>query len=210
MIATDAWRILLADDHLVVRAGLRALLAADPRCRVEGEAAGIDELRTVAHRLRPDLIVLDLSFGSDSALPVLPELLAADPQPRIVVLTMHDDVSFAREAFAGGVHGYVLKEAAADELLRAVETVMAGSVYVDAELGARLARSRPAALEALSPREREVLTLLASGHTNAEVARRLSISLRTVETHRANLRNRLGTTSRAELVAAARRIGLLP
>ncbi|MEV8517875.1 response regulator transcription factor [Dactylosporangium sp. NPDC051484] len=210
MIATDAWRILLADDHLVVRAGLRALLAADPRCRVEGEAAGIDELRTVAHRLRPDLIVLDLSFGSDSALPVLPELLAADPPPRIVVLTMHDDVSFAREAFAGGVHGYVLKEAAADELLRAVETVMAGSVYVDAELGARLARSRPAASDALSPREREVLTLLASGHTNAEVARRLSISLRTVETHRANLRARLGTTSRAELVAAARRIGLLP
>ncbi|MFG2044714.1 LuxR C-terminal-related transcriptional regulator [Dactylosporangium sp. NPDC048998] len=210
MTATNAWRILLADDHLVVRAGLRALLAADPRCRVEGEAAGLDELRTVAHRLRPDLIVLDLSFGPDSALPVLPELLAADPPPRIVVLTMHDDVSFAREAFAGGVHGYVLKEAAADELLRAVETVMAGSVYVDAELGARLARSRPAASDALSPREREVLTLLASGHTNAEVARRLSISLRTVETHRANLRTRLGTTSRAELVAAARRIGLLP
>ncbi|MGI5238028.1 LuxR C-terminal-related transcriptional regulator [Dactylosporangium sp. CA-139066] len=205
-----AWRILLADDHLVVRAGLRALLAADPRCRVEGEAAGLDELCTVAHRLRPDLIVLDLSFGPDSALPVLPRLLANEPPPRIVVLTMHDDVSFAREAFAAGVHAYVLKEAAADELLRAVETVMGGSVYVDTELGARLARSRPAPADALSPRERDVLTLLAGGHTNAEIAQRLSISLRTVETHRANLRARLGTTSRAELVAAARRIGLLP
>ncbi|WP_433047681.1 response regulator [Dactylosporangium sp. CS-033363] len=204
-----SWRILLADDHLVVRAGLRALLAADPRCRVEGEAAGLDELRTVAHRLRPDLIVLDLSFGADSALDVLPELLANEPSPRIVVLTMHDDVSFAREAFASGVHGYVLKEAAADELLRAVETVMAGSVYVDTELGARMARSRAAPADELSPREREVLALLAAGHTNAEIAQRLSLSLRTVESHRAGLRARLGTTSRAELVAAARRIGLL-
>ncbi|UAB94391.1 response regulator transcription factor [Dactylosporangium vinaceum] len=205
-----SWRILLADDHLVVRAGLRALLAGDPRCRVEGEAAGLAELRAVAHRLRPDLIVLDLSFGAESALPVLAELLAADPPPRIVVLTMHDDVSFAREAFAGGVHGYVLKEAAADELLRAVETVMHGSVYVDAELGARLARSRPEPADALSPRERDVLALLAAGHTNAEVAQRLAVSLRTVETHRASLRARLGLGSRAELVAAAHRMGLLP
>jgi two-component system, NarL family, response regulator NreC len=210
MAVAAGWRILLADDHTVVRAGLRALLAADPRCQVIGEASSIDELCAVAGNLRPDLIVLDLSFGTDNALEALPGILAVAQPPRVVVLTMHDDLAYAREAFARGAHGYLMKEAAADELLRAVETVMSGSTYLHAELGARLARARPGPADLLSPREREVLGLLARGHTNAEVARQLLVSLRTVEAHRASLRSRLGVHSRAEMVDAANRLGLLP
>jgi two-component system, NarL family, response regulator NreC len=209
MTTGGTWRILLADDHTVVRAGLRALLQADPRCHVVGEAASLDELRTTAGNLRPDLVVLDLSFRDEDALDTLPDLLAAADPPRIVVLTMHDDVAYARAAFAAGAHGYLMKEAAAAELLRAVEIVMSGSTYLHAELGARLARSQPTAADTLSSREREVLALLARGHTNAEVAAQLKVSLRTVEAHRANLRSRLGVQSRAEMVDAAERLGLL-
>jgi DNA-binding NarL/FixJ family response regulator len=209
MAASGSWRILLADDHTVVRAGLRALLIADPRCRIAGEASSLDELRARARHLRPDLIVLDLSFGSGSAIDLFPELLAAAEPPRIVVLTMHDDLAHARAAFAAGAHGYLVKEAAADELLRAIETVMAGSKYLHAELGARLARAGPAPLDKLTRREQEVLALLARGYTNAEIAAHLKVSLRTVETQRAGLRGRLGVHSRADMVVAAKRLGLL-
>jgi two-component system response regulator NreC len=208
-----SWRILLADDHLVVRAGLRTLLAGDPRCQIVGEANSIGELRALAHNLHPDLIVLDISFGTESALTIVPELLAtraAGVPPRIIVLTMHDDIAFAREALARGVHGYLIKESAADDLLRAVETVMSGSTYLHPEIGARLVRTFNAPADGLSPRERDVLALLARGHTNAEIAHQLLVSLRTVESHRANLRARLGLHSRAELVDAARKLGLLP
>jgi two-component system response regulator NreC len=210
MALATAWRILLADDHLVVRAGLKALLSADPRCGVVGEASSIDELLTAVHNLRPDLVVLDLSFGADNALEALPALLGSTSAPRIIVLTMHDDVAFAREAFARGAHGYLVKEAAADELARAVETVMAGATYLHPELGARLARSQAGPAERLSAREREVLVRLARGHTNAEVANQLLVSLRTVEAYRASLRTRLGISTRAEMVEAAHRLGLLP
>ncbi len=205
----NAWRILIADDHPVVRAGLRALLAADPRCAVVGEAASVAELRTVARHVAPDLVVLDLSFGEQDALGALPDLLGSSRPPRVVVLTMHDDVAFASAALAAGAHGYLLKEAAADELVRAVAAVMSGSTYLSPALGARLARARPAEAPSLTDREREVLALVARGYTNAEVARRLSVSLRTVEANRASLRLRLGAHSRAELVDAAHRLGLL-
>jgi len=203
------WRIVLADDHVVVRAGLRSLLAADPRCNVVGEAGRLDELSAVARRQHPDLIVLDISFGPRNALDRIPGLLADVPAPRIVVLTMHDDVAFARSAFAHGVHGYVVKEAAADELIRAVETVMSGGTYLHPELGARLARAEQGPHEQLTGREREVLLALARGHTNAEVAQQLLVSLRTVETYRASLRNRLGVATRADMVQVATRLGLL-
>ncbi|MER7281914.1 response regulator transcription factor [Dactylosporangium sp. NPDC000244] len=216
MAKSPPWRILLADDHAVVRAGLRALLAADSRCEVVGEASSLGELRALAHALRPDLIVLDLSFGAEHALTVVPGLLApAAPSapsgpPRIVVLTMHDDVATARQALTAGVQGYLIKESAADELLRAVETVMSGSTYLHPELGVRMLRQPEPPADGLSPRERQVLALVARGHTNAEIAEQLLVSLRTVETHRANLRTRLNLHSRADLVDAARLFGLLP
>jgi two-component system response regulator NreC len=209
-MAAGPWRVLLADDHLVVRAGLKALLSADPRCLVVGEASSLDELRTAAHHLQPDLIVLDLSFGIDNALDALPALQAEARPPRIIVLTMHDDVAFAREAFARGVHGYLVKESAAVELSRAVEAVMSGATYLHPELGARMAKASTDPATRLSPHERDVLVRLARGHTNAEIARQLLVSLRTVESLRARLRVQLGVSTRAEMVDAAHRMGLLP
>jgi two-component system, NarL family, response regulator NreC len=154
--------------------------------------------------------VLDVSFGADNALDMLPELLSGTHAPRVIILTMHDEVAFVRQAFARGAHGYLIKETAADDLLRAVETVMAGSTYLQAELGGRLARLPTEPVDNLSRREREVLELLARGFTNAEVATQLMVSLRTVETHRAHLRTRLGVHTRSEIVEAAHRLGLLP
>ncbi len=203
------WRVVLADDHLVVRAGVKALLSSDPRCEVVGEASSVAELRAVVSRCRPDLVVLDLTFGADNALDIVPELRDRPDPPRLIVLTMHDDVAFAREAFARGAQGYLLKEAAADELTRAVETVMSGHTYLHPELGARMATAEMPSGRQLSPREKDVLALLARGHTNAEIAKELLVSLRTVEAHRARLRARLGSSSRAELVDVARRLGLL-
>lgn len=202
------WRVVLADDHSMVRMGLRALLEADPRCTVVGEASSAATLRAVVAAEQPDLVVLDLTLGRDNGLDSLPELLAAAAGPRVVVLTMHDDPAVARAALHRGAHGYVLKEAAPEELLRAVETVMAGGTYLLPELGARMASARPSAADRLSPRERDVLRLLAAGHTNAEIAAELYVSLRTVEAHRASLRTRLDAPTRAGLVDAAHRLGL--
>ena len=210
MSAPAPWRLLLADDHLVVRAGLKALLAADSRCLVVGEASSLDELATGVRHLHPDLLVLDLSFGGDNALDRLPALLAGPQPPRVIVLTMHDDVAFARAALTRGAHGYLVKEAAAVELTRAVETVMAGATYLQPELGARMARAPADPAAPLNTRERAVLIRLARGHTNAEIAHQLVISLRTVEAIRAHLRVQLGANSRAEMVDAAHRLGLVP
>jgi two-component system response regulator NreC len=209
MEAATLWRVVLVDDHAMMRAGLKALLDSDPRCEVVGEAGTVGQLKALLATSRPDLVVLDLSIGRDSGLAALPEILEAPTHPRVVVLTMHDDPAFARDALGRGADGYVLKEAAAEELVRAIETVMAGGTYLLPELGARMARLRSEPADRLTPRERDVLRLLAAGHTNAEVAAELFVSLRTVEAHRASLRNRLGAPTRAELVDAARSLGLI-
>lgn len=206
---SSRWQIVLADDHSMVRAGLKALVEGDSRCTVVGEAGTLAQLRTVVAQTSPDLIVLDISLGRESGLDAVPGLLALQPQPRVVVLTMHDDPAFAREALGRGVHGYLLKEAAAEELIQAIEVVMAGDVYLHPQLGAQIARQPPSPAERLTGRERDVLRLLARGHTNAEIAHELFISLRTVEAHRAGLRTRLGVSNRSELVDAARKLGLL-
>src|SRR5690349_14758348 len=200
-------RVVLADDHAMVRAGLKALLASDPRYDVV-EAGTAAELRTLAASWQPDVVVLDITLGRDNGLETVPGLLALDPAPRIVVLTMHEDPAFARDALGRGAHGYLLKEAAAGELVRAIETVLGGDTYLQPELGARMLRARPGPGDRLTERERDVLRLLARGHTNAEIAQELFISLRTVEAHRAALRSRLGAGTRAELVDAARGLGL--
>ncbi|GLY33841.1 DNA-binding response regulator [Kineosporia sp. NBRC 101731] len=203
------WRIVLADDHSMVRTGLRALLEADPRCHVVGECGNLSRLAGEVDGTGADLVVLDISLGRENGLDAVPALLALVSPPRILVLTMHDDPAFAREALGRGAHGYLLKEAAATELIRAIELVMAGDTYLQPQLGAQLARHEPTPAERLSERERDVLRLLARGHTNAEIAHELFISLRTVEAHRAGLRTRLGVHHRSELVDEARRLGLL-
>jgi two-component system, NarL family, response regulator NreC len=204
--------IVLADDHQVVRAGLRLLLDAEPSFAVVGEAGDISqtERRVAAHR--PGVLVLDVNMPDGSSIPAIPRLRAASPGTRIVVLTMQNDAELALEALRAGAVGFVLKEAAREELIQAVRLASGGRTYLSPELGAKLATSAPqadASPDNLSTRELEVLGLLAAGHTNSEIASQLFLSVRTVESHRAHIQHKTQKSSRAELVAYARDNGLL-
>ncbi|WP_327365330.1 response regulator transcription factor [Streptomyces sp. NBC_01217] len=203
--------VVLADDHLVVRAGMRLLLAQDPAFRIVAESSTVPDTLEAVRQHRPRVLVLDLTMAGQSSLPMIPALLTVSPGTRILVLTMQEDPAFAREALRTGAAGYLLKEAAAEELLAAAHQVADGATYVQPVLGARLAIDTPgpAEQEPLTAREAEVLSLLALGHTNQEIARRLYVSVRTVETHRSRIRDKLGKDTRAELIAAARERGLV-
>ncbi|MFD5112896.1 MULTISPECIES: response regulator [unclassified Streptomyces] len=200
--------VVLADDHLVVRAGMRLLLSQDPTFEIVAESTTVPETLRAVERHRPSVLVLDLTLTGRSSLRSIPELLAVSPRTRILVLTMQEDPAFAREALRTGAAGYLLKEAAAEELLGALHQVAAGAAYVQPSLGARLAVAGPEDDDSLTAREVEVLSLLALGHTNQEVAESLHVSIRTVETHRARIRDKLGTETKADLIAAARERGL--
>jgi len=190
--------IALADDHPVVRAGLRSLLAAEPAVEVVAEFGDLPATLRGVRDVQPAILLLDLTMSGTSALQMIPDLLASRRGLEIIVLTMHEDPGFAREALRLGAKGYLLKDAAADELLIAIRNVVRGQTYLDPAIGARLATldSPPGAL---SDREVQVLGLIATGHTNAEIARTLFVSLRTVEGHRAQIRTKLNLQSRAEL-----------
>lgn len=199
--------VVLADDHPVVRAGLRTLLQAEPSLEVVAEFADLPSTLRGVPSLRPDVLVLDLAMAGSSSLTAIPGLLASCPGVRLIVLTMHDEPGFAREALRLGAHGYVLKEAASDELLLAVRSVLRGAIYLQPSLGARLAKQDEPA-DNLTDRERDVLRLLATGHTNAEIARQLFLSLRTVESHRGQIRAKLNLETRAQINAYAHDHGL--
>ncbi len=210
--------ILLADDHAVLRAGLRLLLEAQPDLKVAGEAGDGREAMRLAEELKPDLILLDLTMPGLSGMETLPALKKLLPATRILILTMHDDVSYLRQALSRGASGYVLKKAADSELISAVRAVLRGEVYVQPSmnkelLGELLPRESAAApsdpWESLSEREQEVITLVALGHTSAEIAERLSLSAKTVETYRARGMEKLNLRSRAALVQFAIAHGLL-
>ena len=211
-------RILLADDHAVLRSGLRLLLDAQADMKVIGEANNGSEALALAARLQPDLILLDLTMPGLSGMEALPALRKAAPSARVLILTMHDDVGYLRQALQRGASGYVLKKAADSELISAVRAVMRGEVYVHPSLTKSLledllpnsSEAVPAdPWEELSEREQEVLTLVALGHTSAEIAERLSLSVKTVETYRARGMEKLGLRSRAALVQFAMAHGLL-
>jgi two-component system response regulator NreC len=197
--------IVVADDHAVVRGGLRRLLEAEPDLHVVAEAGDVDETKASVAEHRPSILLLDLHMPGGGSLQALRAIRDASPDTGILVLTMQDDPGYAREAMLRGARGYLLKEAEEADLLHAVRTVAAGSTYLQPELGARLL-SAPAPL---TSREREVLRLLALGNTNAQVAERLHLSVRTVETHRANLQAKLGVSGRSELVRHALARGLV-
>jgi len=198
-------RLLIVDDHQLVRSGLRRLLEGEEDLTVEDEAGTAADAVRLARLHKPDVILLDVVMPGGSGLDAIPEIREAAPEAKIVALSMQYDPSYVRQAFAAGASGYVLKEAADDELLAAVHEVAAGGNYVDPQLGARLA----AAEDPLSDREREVLRLLALGHTNQEIASQLYLSVRTAETHRARIMQKLGLETRAELVRHAIDRGLL-
>ncbi len=209
---SDAISVVLADDHQVVRSGLRVLLESDGRFDVVGEAGDVaGTVRTVC-AARPRVLVLDLNMGGESSLDAIPQLRADVPETQIVVLTMQENPAFAQAALRAGAVGYVLKDAADSELMAAVVLAAQGRTYLNPELGARLA-AQPAEHDArpdnLSPREVEVLKLIALGHTNGEIAASLFLSVRTVESHRAHIQQKVGLTTRAELVSYARDRGLL-
>lgn len=203
--------IVVADDHAVVRSGLRRLLDATQEFEVVGEAGDVERTLAVLAEQRPAILVLDLHMPGGGSLAALPALCEASRETAVLVLTMQDDPGFAREAMLRGARGYVLKEADEADLVHAIRTVAAGGTYLQPELGARLLTDAgaPSASNPLTQREREVLRLLALGNTNGEVAGHLHLSVRTIETHRANLQAKLGVTGRADLVRQARERGLL-
>jgi two-component system response regulator NreC len=202
--------IVLADDHTVVRSALRLLLDAEPGFEVVAEAGDADTAVRYARGHKPTVLILDLNMPGRASLDAVPDIRAASPATEVVVLTMQNEPAFARRALQAGVRGYVLKEAADAELVQAVRSAAAGDTYLQPALGARLAAGEAGGDgDELSDRERDVLRLIALGHTNAEVAEQLFISIRTVESHRAHIQQKLSLSSRAELVRYALEHGLV-
>ena len=223
-------RAIIADDHQIIRVGLSAILGAEPDIQVIGEATSAREALALVAREKPDIAILDLNFPDGSALTVLPDLLAASPATRVLVLTMHSEAQVVRTALAAGVHGFLNKAANPQEVVRAVRSVAQGRAFVSVPFaGGGLAdlvtnqeppvrapsappeSSAPPRAEGrkLSEREREILKLFARGLTHRQIAEGLGLSVKTVETYRSRLGDRFGARSRAELVEAAQKLGLL-
>ena len=207
-------RVLVVDDHAVVRAGLRRVLDAEADIETVGEAATVERAVFEALEARPDVVLMDVVMPGKTGIEGMPALLQAVPDVKVLMLSMQDDPRYVREAFEAGASGYVLKEAADTDVVDAVRAVAAGERYVHPALGARLIAAESeerklAESDPLSEREREVLRLLALGHTNQEIAALLYISVRTAETHRAHIMQKLGLSSRAELVRYALDHGLV-
>ena len=209
----ESIRIVLADDHQVVRTGLSLLLGVSEDIEVVAEAGDVDAALRAVLGHKPDVLVLDLNMpGTLSSLDALSEIRERSAETATVVLTMQEDPEYARRALQGGALGYVLKEAADTELVEAIRRAATGKTYLNPSLGARLAATpeTPAGPpDDLSKREMEVLRLIALGHTNAEIGSQLFLSVRTVETHRAHVQQKLGRSTRAELVRYALDHGLL-
>jgi two-component system, NarL family, response regulator NreC len=210
-------KLLIADDHIVLRSGLRMLIDAQSDMEVVGEADNGSQVLVLAESLQPDLILLDLSMPGLGGLETLPLLIKIAPRTRILILTMHDDESYLRQALRDGASGYVLKRAADTELLSAIRSVMRGEVYLHPSLTRVLLddilpevnanTSNP--WDALSEREREVLLRVARGYTSARIGEQLNLSPKTVDTYRARGMEKLGLRSRAALVQHALSHGLL-
>jgi len=207
-------RALIVDDHPVVRSGLRRALEAETDIDVVGEAGDAGHAIFEVRARKPDVVLIDVVMPGRSGIEVIPDLLKEAPDAKVLVLSMQDDPHYVREAFEAGAAGYILKEAADTDVVTAVREVAAGGRYVHPTLGARMvaadaAERKRLAEDPLSEREREVLRLLALGHTNQEIASSLYVSVRTAETHRAHIMQKLRLQTRAELVRYALAHGLL-
>ncbi len=212
--APKAIKVLVVDDHAVVRSGLRRVLDAEKDIETIGDAANAERAVFEALEHKPDVVLMDVVMPGKSGIEAVPALLQAVPDVRVLILSMQDDPHYVREAFEAGASGYVLKEAADTDVVEAVRAVASGSRYVHPALGAKLVAAeteerKRAESDPLSEREREVLRLLALGHTNQEIAALLYISVRTAETHRAHIMQKLSLSSRAELVRYALDHGLI-
>ena len=208
-------RVALCDDHAVVRSGLRRILDAEDDLDVVGEAGSVKEAVALAETCLPDVFVMDLGLPDGSGIDATAAVMRISPATRVLVLTGHDDIAYLRRAFEAGAAGYLIKDAADIELVQAVRLVAGGKQYVHPTLGAALLApdAPPARLGGpggeLSDRELEVLRMVALGLTNAEIGQRLFVSVRTVETHRSHIHQKLNVRNRAELVRRAKEAGLL-
>lgn len=218
MSAARRTRVLIVDDHAMLRSGLRLLIGGQPDLEVVGEAGDVEEALRLAGALHPDVVTLDLGLPGGSGLSALGALRAAAPEARVLVLTMHEDPALVRSALAAGASGYLVKSAADTALIAAIRAVERGRGFVEVPSRealegllspASVSRGGPAPISTLSAREREVLVLLAQGHTNQAIARRLGISVKTVESYRARLLQKLGLRSRADLTRLAIELGLV-
>ncbi len=203
MPADERITIVLADDHAVVRSALKMLLDAEQDFEVVAEAGDAAAAGRYVRGHKPTVLVLDLNMPGEPGLKAIPRIREQSPGTQIVVLTMQSEPAFAREAMQAGALGYILKEAADEELVKAVRMAAEGKTYLQPELGARLAAEPQEAGDELSEREIEVLRLIALGHTNNEIAEQLYLSVRTVESHRAHIQQKLRLTTRSELVRYA-------
>lgn len=196
--------VVLADDHVVVRSALRMLIEQEPDIRVVAEAGDAASAIRYVKGHRPAVLILDINMPGGSGLGAIPTIRTQSPETQIVMLTMQAETAAAREALQAGVLGYILKEAAGEDLVKAVRLAADGKTYLQPELGARLAAEREVGSpDDLSSRELDVLRLIALGHTNSEIADALFLSVRTVESHRAHIQQKLGMTSRSDLVRYA-------
>ncbi len=201
---SDTIRIVIADDHAVVRRGLREVLDAEPGFDLVAEAATIDDARRYVRGYHPQVLVLDLNMPGGSTLEHIPAIRSESPGTQIVVLTMQNEPAYARRALSAGALGYVLKEAAEEELVEAIKRAAVGDSYLNPRLGAQVAaETTPGPPGGLSQREVDVLRLIALGHTNGEIGQQLHLSLRTVETHRAHIQQKLRLAARSDLVRYA-------
>ena len=201
---TETIRIVIADDHAVVRRGLRQVLEAEAGFEIVAEAANLDDARRYVRGHHPHVLVLDLNMPGGSSLDHIPSIRGEFPDTQIVVLTMQNEPAYARQALSAGALGYVLKEAAEEELVEAIKRAAVGDTYLNPRLGARVAAEPPPGPpDGLSEREVDVLRLIALGYTNAEIGDQLHLSVRTVETHRAHIQQKLNLATRADLVRYA-------
>ncbi len=208
--ARRAIRVILADDHSVVRRGLRQVLESEGDFEIVAEAADVESAQRFVRGHRPDVLVLDLNMPGGSSLDAVPLLREECPETQIVILTMQSEPAYARRALSDGALGYVLKDAADEELVEAIRLAASGESYLNPRLGARVA-AEPAvgSADGLSEREIAVLRLVALGYTNSEIAEQLFLSVRTVETHRAHIQQKLRLRARSDLVRYALKHGLI-
>ncbi len=207
-------RVVVVDDHAVVRSGLRHILDSAEGIEVVGEAGDSQNAIFETRAQKPDVILMDIVMPGKSGIETIPDLLEDSPDTKVLILSMEDDPHYVREAFAAGASGYILKEAADIDLVTAVREIAAGGSYVHPTLGARMVSAdaeerKRADADPLSDRERDVLRMLALGHTNQEIAGTLYISVRTAETHRAHIMQKLRLQTRAQLVRYALSEGML-
>lgn len=202
-------RVLLIDDHALVRDGMRLRLGLQPELTVVGEAddgeAALAWLAQASRERMPDLVITDIGMRGMGGIALAAALHEDYPELAVLIVSMHDNLEYVRQAIRAGARGYVLKDAPADELMAAIAAVLAGRVFYSARIARRMAEQTPAAgpLDALTPRERDILNCIGRGQANKDIAAALGVSVRTIETHRLNLRRKLGIGGRAELVKYA-------